>query len=339
MKKSLLLAFIILSLLIIGSKANAQNADVNATVNNPVITSAPTLTPTGTRTPTPAGGVNPSLVPSRTLSPAPTLTPTPGPNGSPTPTPAPGEKFYLDLSGFISPFASVIMSSNGNFIRSVAADKDGNFFISQVEVEKGFSSFCLEGIDFKRVGDSYTCFKIPPVTASRGKSNIFLPPTIGLSARRITAKTSAFSFGYTMPEASVSLHISANLVVAITADKTGFYKLEIKNLPVGTYELFATATYQKKDSEKPSKTLQLKSLSEGQGLIERLKSLLYRLFTWLVWFFNKFGWIAIPAIILIIILLSKRLRDKIRRLIKGGENGAPGEKEIKLLHHGWIFGY
>lgn len=333
MKKSLLLCSIILSLLIIGSKANAQNSDVNATVNNPVITSAPTPTPTGTLTPTPAGGVNPSLVPSGKLTPAPTLTPTPGPNGSPTPTPEPGAKIYLDLSGFISPFASVIMSSDGEFIRSVTADSEGNFFISQVEVEKGFSSFCLEGIDFKRVGDSYTCFKIPPVTASRGKSDIFLPPTIGLSARKITSKASAFSFGYTMPEASVSLHISGSIVVAITADGTGFYKFEIKNLPVGTYELFATATYQKKDSEKPSRTLELKSLSEGQGLLERLKSFLIRLFTWLVWFFNKFGWIVIPAIILIIILLSKRLRDKIRRL----STGAP-EKETKL-HHGWLVGY
>ena len=73
-------------------------------------------------------------------------------------------QFFLNLYGFISPFASVVLSSNGSYITGVTADAQGNFSFTQILINKGFSNFCLDAIDFKRVGESYTCFNIrlPP---------------------------------------------------------------------------------------------------------------------------------------------------------------------------------
>src|SRR5437762_2985846 len=159
------------------SKANAVtgggDTSVNATVSNPSLPVTPSLTP---------------------IFLSPTPTPTSKPNLSPTltPTPIPGTEndIYLDISGFASPNASIVMTSDGAFVRSAVAESSGQFFISQIKVSKGFSHFCLEAVDFKRIGDSITCFEIPPVTASTSKTDIFLPPSLGLSARKTTPDSS-----------------------------------------------------------------------------------------------------------------------------------------------------
>ena len=68
-------------------------------------------------------------------------------------------EFYLNVSGYISPFASIVLNSNGIFMRTTVADKGGNFSISQVRIARGFSSFCLDAVDYKRLGESTTCIK------------------------------------------------------------------------------------------------------------------------------------------------------------------------------------
>src|ERR1035437_8839841 len=156
-------------------------------------------------------------------------------------------QFYLDLFGYISPFASVVLTSDGVFIIGTTADAQGNFSITQVLIKKGFSSFCLDAIDIKRIGESYTCFSIPPATASVTMRDIFLPPTLGLSRTTVTEGGSATAFGYTMPGAKVTLHINGELLT-VYADVGGYYEFALKNIKVGSYSLYATANYQQKDS-------------------------------------------------------------------------------------------
>ena len=47
--------------------------------------------------------------------------------------------FYLNLSGYVSPFSSIILTSDGVFIRATTADQYGNFSISEVLIKSGFS--------------------------------------------------------------------------------------------------------------------------------------------------------------------------------------------------------
>ena len=150
-----------------------------------VVSSAMAVDPQSGGSTVKASVTNPSQTPTLTPTPTPlvvlTVTPTPIGGGTPTPTlpfgvtttptkaPIPGEAFYLDIAGFASPHASVVLTSGDIFLRATVADSQGNFFISQIKVPSGFSEFCLENIDFQRIGDSLTCFQIPPVTSSTSR--------------------------------------------------------------------------------------------------------------------------------------------------------------------------
>jgi len=293
---------------------------VNAGVTNPI-------GPTATATPTPAA----TVAPSATTSPG--ATTTPAPTSTPVPTPTP---FYLDIFGIVSPDASIVMYSDDKFVRSTVADEKGNFSIPQIAVNPGFTSFCLEAIDFERIGESYTCYELSPVYSDT-KKEVFLPPTIGLSARTMRPGASVFAFGYTMPGARTTVHISRDIVLEIKADSRGFYKTEIKELKVGKYQLFATANFENKDSDKPSRTVGLESLSEVGAIQQDVGNTWKQFFTSTSGFFKKYGWIAIPVIILIFILLSKKLRDRLRAFLK--YNHLPGTKtDHGFGHHFWFVG-
>ncbi|MBI2075036.1 MAG: hypothetical protein HYT83_04340, partial [Candidatus Levybacteria bacterium] len=117
-------------------------------------------------------------------------------------------ELYLSISGFISPYASVVLTmQDGTFLRASVADEKGNFYISQVLIKRGFSGFCLTAIDFKRLGESTTCIKFPPASANIIMNNIFLPPTLGLSRTEIAEGSTAIAFGYTMPNSIVTLKL------------------------------------------------------------------------------------------------------------------------------------
>ena len=73
-------------------------------------------------------------------------------------------KYYFSISGYASPFGLVTMKSNSVTIASTIADPKGNFLMEKVSVNEGFSKFCLEAVDIKKIGDTSTCFNIAPVT-------------------------------------------------------------------------------------------------------------------------------------------------------------------------------
>lgn len=232
-------------------------------------------------------------------------------------------KYYLSLSGYVSPFASVVARSNSIFMASTVTDPKGNFSMQRILVNEGFTDFCLEAVDSKRIGDTFTCFKIPPVNSDSEKTDIFLPPTIGLSGKKIRPGSSVFASGYTMPNAKVLLNISEDIIIEAEANESGFYKVEIKDLPVGKYSLFASARYQNRDSEKPDKKLELESLSIIQIIKENfLLALIIVL-------------VVLAVFILIFILLSKRLRDKVKKLMPKPKS----KTKFGPKHHGWFLGY
>jgi hypothetical protein len=246
-------------------------------------------------------------------------------------------ELYLSLSGWISPNASVVLTSDGIFLRSTVADSKGNFYISQVLIRSGFSHFCLEAIDFRRIGDSYTCFNISPAKEDVIMKDIFLPPTLGLSRSEIGENEEATAFGYTMPNATVKLYLSSGKTLETTADSEGYYEFKIKNLKAGKYELYAKASYQNKESLAPTKSLKLTSLSWWEMLMAFLRSIWERL----VRFVTSVGlgslWIAVPIIILIIILVLKIWPEKFTFIYDSKLLAWLPRK--KKLHHSWFMGY
>lgn len=247
-------------------------------------------------------------------------------------------EYYLNLSGFASPFASIILRSNGVFYRSTVADEHGFWAFKDILINKNFSSFCLTHIDYKNIGESETCLTIPPATSNIEKKDIFLPPTIGLQRSQITAGGNAVIFGYTMPGATVTIHLQDGKTYTITADETGYYELTLKNLKAGTYELYATATYNGKPSENPSKTVKLVALSWLQQIWEWIVDL----FRWLWNILTGLGlgplWLVLPLIPLIIFLLVRLWPERFT-FIYNHRMFMFFHPESKKLHHAWFVGY
>jgi hypothetical protein len=100
-------------------------------------------------------------------------------------------EFYLSVSGYIAPFASLVLTSDGVFYRSTVADKFGNFSLTDIEIKAGFSKFCILAKDFHNLGESYTCFSFPPATGDIIMKDIFLPPTLALERSEITSGSNA----------------------------------------------------------------------------------------------------------------------------------------------------
>lgn len=212
--------------------------------------------------------------------------------------------FYLNLSGYITPFASIVLTSEDVYLRATTSDQFGYFRITEVLIKKGFSKFCFDAFDFRRLGESYSCTSIPPAQAGVTLEDIFLPPTLGLSRSEIKEGASATAYGYSMPQALVTLTFAGRNLTT-KADQAGYYQFVLKDVKAGVYQLSASAELEGKKSLLPLKKLTLKSLSPWEQFIAWLKNLWKKI----VEFFTSlsFGplWIAIPIIILIIILLWK----------------------------------
>ena len=245
--------------------------------------------------------------------------------------------YRLDISGLASPFASVILRSDGVFYRSTTADENGFWEIDDISINKNFSQFCLEHIDFRNLGSSIACFRVPPAKDDITRKDIFLPPTIGLQRSQITAGGNAVVFGYTMPHATVTVHLQNGKSYEVTADEHGYYELTLKNLAAGKYELFATAVYHGRHSENPTTTVKLTALSWWQQILEWIKNF----FIWLWSILTGLGlgplWFILLLIPLIIYLIVRIWPEQFT-FIYDSQIYVFFHKK-KQLHHAWFVGY
>lgn len=175
----------------------------------------------------------------------------------------------LSVSGYQSPYASIILKTKtGTFIASTTSDANGYFYISNRLINASELTYCFAAVDFKRVGLSESCIAIPgPIAGDLVYSDVFLPPTIGLSTKKINAGQDAIIFGYSMPGATVHLSISGN-VVSVTADAGGYYSYIYENVPEGTFTISATASLVNNKSLTPTNDVVLESLSISEQLID-----------------------------------------------------------------------
>ncbi|OGH06578.1 MAG: hypothetical protein A2171_01525 [Candidatus Levybacteria bacterium RBG_13_35_9] len=250
-------------------------------------------------------------------------------------------KYYLNITGYIAPFASIILTSDGIFLRATTADENGYFSFTDILIKEGFSKFCFDATDSKNYGKSYSCMSIPPAMGDVTITDVFLPPTLGLVKSEIAQGSSAIARGYSMPGALVTLHVG-DKTYSTYADENGYYEFVIKDLKPGTYQVYATASLSGKNSLEPQKKLTLKVLSGPGQLINFLKELLDKI----IRFFTSIAlgplWLAIPILILIIILLKKLFPAAFTSISIGKFFiffPYILHRKKKHLHHEWIFGY
>jgi len=243
-----------------------------------------------------------------------------------------GEFYFNFLNGQIAPNASIVLTIDGVFARATVADQNGYFSITNVLIKRGASRICLDAVDFRRIGESITCFNIPPAQASVTMKNVFLPPTLGLSRNQIAEGASVKAYGYSMPGALVTLYLSNGKVLTTYADKTGYYEFTVAGLKAGSYSLYARAEFKHKQSLEPTTKLKLRSLSWWEQFIAFIKDLWNKLLKFIRDLALGPLWLIIPILILIIILLVKLLPGRF------GFLDNPFSKK-KPLHHKWWMGY
>lgn len=169
--------------------------------------------------------------------------------------------FLLSLSGYLAPYASITLTSSGNVFASAVADANGNFTFSGVKVAKGFSTFCLDGIDYKRLGESEACFTIPPVNSPYTKSAIFLPPTLGVFRTNVNVGNDALVFGYGMPGAHISIKLDGQVICQKDADSGGYYECNFPITKEGNHQVYADASLHNKQSEPQLKKVLIKGIA------------------------------------------------------------------------------
>ena len=127
-----------------------------------------------------------------------------------------------------------------------------------------------------------------------------------------------------MPGARVILNIGDGIIIDTFADQDGYWSIELSDLPVGKYKLFATANYQSQESLIPDRKKDLEVVSLINIIKDNSRAILAILI------------LIILSIILALLLRSRRFRNKIRRLL--GRKPVPVSSK-KGLHHEWFIGF
>lgn len=222
--------------------------------------------------------------------------------GSSTVTATVGQ-LHLDISGIAAPYATIVLASKEVFLQSAVADQYGSFYIQPVLIKSGFSDFCLTAIDIKRLGESLTCIKVPPASSDVIMNNIFLPPSLGLYRNQITAGGTVLMFGYSMPDAVVSVSLNKLKIYSVHTEENGYYEIRIPNAQSGSYVLSATAVRAKRLSLEPTKKVGLTVLTPAQQVEKGTKKIigLVAAEIWIILF------LVIFIVVMLFLLMRKRL--------------------------------
>ena len=251
--------------------------------------------------------------------------------------------YSLSVSGYIAPFASISLTVNGNVVVSAVADGQGNFSFSNVVVPKATSVVCFDAVDFKNLGASEACISVTPVNGVITRTNIFLPPTLGVQRTEVFVGNGALAFGYGMPQASITVHINGQTGCVVTADSTGYYQCSILIKQSGQYELFADAVLKGVPSEAQLKKILIQGLAITKPTNAPISPVpvlpkfpgLFSIPLW-IWIL-----LLLIVIILIIILLRKYRPELVPPI------GGPAIKvnhffdflfRERKLHHWWMDG-
>lgn len=249
-------------------------------------------------------------------------------------------QYYLNITGYIAPFASIVLLSNDQPLKTTTADLNGYFSFSSVLISKGFSGFCLDAVDVKRLGESYKCFSFAPANKDVSMQNLFLPPTLGLQRGEINQGDQAVMWGYSMPGANVVIHFSNGQTYTVTADSSGYYEIRTTIDKAGQYELFADATYQSKKSLTPDKKVSLLALSTSEQIAKIGQNWLNTIWKFLTG--SPWGIVLaiLPILILILILIHKLKPEWFTVIDQDFHRMASHIPFIRhKLHHWWFVGY
>lgn len=126
------------------------------------------------------------------------------------------------LEGKAYPNTSVNVLKDGQVVGVVASDSSANFSYEVSNATPGPTTFGFWAVDGRGIRSiTYTTTFQVTQNAVTTVSNVFLPPTIDLSAKKVSLGSPVEVFGSTAPLAKVSLFIDREKTARISATSTG----------------------------------------------------------------------------------------------------------------------
>jgi len=227
-----------------------------------------------------------------------------------------GAGITISISGLASPNASIVAIANGQFLASTTADANGLFSITDIAVNLGNTNICFTTIDFKKIGESVGCLDTGDITKNTNITNVYLPPTIGLLKKQITAGQETVVFGYSMPNSTISIVIENGQTITTTTDSSGYYQYKYQAVAAGKFTFKSSGNYQNAPSLDPQKGVTLEAISpiqavskKAQGFLDFLKPLAFVIFTL----------ILLGIILFLVFLIRRRKKEK-----------------KPVMHHDWL---
>ena len=181
-------------------------------------------------------------------------------------------KYLLSINGYHSPFATITLSTgNSKTIATAISDSKGYFYISKIPINNMVSAICIKAVDSKKTGEAKGCISIKtPIIQNPNFNDVFLPPSIGVSEKRILLGQNAKVYGLTMPNATVNISINSK-ISTIEADLNGYYEKSFEEKNLGIYHLIAFAKIGSKSSLSPfsGATIEVVGSSSMQNFLGR----------------------------------------------------------------------
>ncbi len=154
-------------------------------------------------------------------------------------TPSPTETKVI-IQGLAYPNSAITILKDGVIIDTITADKNANFKDEIGDINAGISTFGLWAED--SAGNRSLTFSFT-INVSAGMittiSNIFLPPTIDLTATQLHQGEILGILGQTAPNVNVVIHINTGepIIKTIKSDFVGayFYNFDTSPLEVGEH--------------------------------------------------------------------------------------------------------
>lgn len=228
--------------------------------------------------------------------------------------------FWLELTGWTSPWAQVELTMGQVIARLTTANDEGQFTF-RIPLPYKLGHFCLIATDISRITSSPLCLPPPPPEVTVVVKQVVMPPTLKIEKGKILKEETVAAQGYTTPDSPVTpfifepkswkkrsllsgLFTSPALAAEapkppIKSDQNGYYQFNLPSNTLGWNRIFTGSIFLDNPSPK-SNTLAYDILTWWRMLLERFFAFVGNLL-WLVTRFLK-SWKGLIILEIVVIL-------------------------------------
>ncbi len=237
--------------------------------------------------------------------------------------------WWLELTGWTSPYASVELSMEQVVKRVTTADSEGRFTF-RIALPRTLAPFCLIATDVSNISSHPLCLAPPPPEFDILIKEVVMPPTLKIDRGKIAKGETVAAQGYTTLNSEVVPYLFEEKprgfrfprVFAaevpkpqVKSDQNGFYQLNLPTSEIGKNRIFVGSIFLANPSPK-STTLVFDVLSWWRMILERIITFLANLFWLLIKFLTTPWGIILLEIGIIVLLLVYYKRSRTRATLK-----------------------